>query len=99
MNKTPKSPEFHFHALTEDEPGEIPSILAFHPGPNDNVIGSRARDLARGGRPVVQNFKQAIGESDAWFDGRFIQGNRTERLWLYRPELPAKASKISTREA
>jgi cell filamentation protein, protein adenylyltransferase len=79
----------------------IPSLLAYAAALQEYVIGSQAKELARGGGPVIQNFKGYLGEDDDLFEGRYKPSKlstRAERLWLARPDLPEKASRIATKQ-
>lgn len=80
----------------------IPTILAFDTKSNKYVIGNAAKSLASSFRPIVQDFKQAIGEADPMFEGRFLLTPRSakpQRLWDVRPEATDSERYISTKEA
>jgi hypothetical protein len=71
----------------------VPTLLALDPKSSTIVIGREAEEVSRNFLPIVQNFKQAIGESDALFEGRYFasKSSRPERQWRLKyadsPEL------------
>src|SRR5260370_8226671 len=103
LNRTPM-PAQEIAALTtfsEATADAIPSLLAYEPTLRNYVIGNEAKQLARSGSPVIQDFKRYVGEDDNFFEGRYKASRlstRPERLWLVRPDLPEKANRIATKE-
>ena len=88
-------------AFIELTPEAIPTILGYDPRAGSFVVGEAARTLARAPRPVVQDFKQYIGESSAMFEGRYasVRDARPQRLWEVRPEEKDANRWLSTKEA
>lgn len=78
-----------------------PTILARDPKSQNFVIGSTAAALSRARRPIVQGFKQAIGESDPMFEGRLIssKGTPPQRRWPIRYDGTDAENYLSTKEA
>jgi prophage maintenance system killer protein len=78
----------------------VPTVLAYDADEARFVIGTKAWKIASGLRPVVQDFKWPIGESDPMFEGRYepVKGTRPSRLWEVRPEAADKERWISTKE-
>jgi hypothetical protein len=60
-----------FKSLDVVRSSNIPTLLAYDPKSDSLVIGEDAKNIAGRHQPVVQDFKLAIGESDAMFEGRF----------------------------
>jgi molecular chaperone DnaK (HSP70)/Fic family protein len=89
-----------FKSFNEPTSEAMPSLLTYDHAAKSYVIGSRARDLARGGSLVVQDFKRFIGENDALFEGRYTstKGARAQRVWLTRPDLADGQTRISTKQ-
>jgi hypothetical protein len=79
----------------------VPTVLAYDRDSAGFAIGTRACKIASGLRPVVQDFKNSIGETDPMFEGRYqpVKGTRPTRLWEVRPEAPEKDRWVSTKEA
>ena len=69
--------------FVELTPAAIPSILGYDNSNGRFVIGEAARSLASVLRPVVQDFKLYVAESDALFEGRYtpVKTARSQRLW------------------
>jgi hypothetical protein len=91
---------FTIAEFIEETPEAVPTVLAYDSSSACFVIGSTARQIASGLRPIVQNFKNAIGEPDQMFEGRYepVKGTRPSRLWEVRPDAPEKARWIPTKE-
>lgn len=89
-----------FRSFNEATREAIPSLLAYDHAAQNYVIGDRARKLARGASPIVQDFKRYVGENDALFEGRHTttKGARPQRTWMTRPELPEEKARISTKQ-
>jgi molecular chaperone DnaK (HSP70) len=78
----------------------IPTVLAYDRDSARFAIGAACK-IASGLTPVVQDFKNAIGEADPIFEGRYqqVRGTRPTRLWEVRPQASEKDCWISTKEA
>lgn len=90
-----------FTSFNEATSEAIPSLLGFDQASNAYAIGQRAWELARAGRPIVQDLKRYVGENELMFDGRY-QASRTaraQRQWLTRPELHPSKGYVSTKQA
>ena len=89
-----------FKSFNEATSEAIPSLLAYDHAAQAYVIGGRARELARGGSSVVQDFKRFIGENDPFFEGRSTttKGARAQRVWMTRPDQPEGKNRISTKQ-
>ena len=76
-----------------------PTILAYDAKLANLVIGDDARLIASSHQPVVENFKVAIGETDAMFEGRFLASStaRPQRLWEVKYSGKEEERLISTR--
>ncbi len=79
----------------------VPSIIAYDPKTGKLVIGDQAKKLASPHKPLVQDFKQSIGETDAFFDGKYVssKGAKAQRLWEIRTDGLEAQRYLSTREA
>ena len=78
----------------------VPTLLAQDPKSSKILIGQAAEEVSRAFQPVIQNFKQAVGESDAMFEGRYLasRSSRPERRWIVGYTASAANSTLSTRE-
>jgi molecular chaperone DnaK (HSP70) len=92
-----KFADFEFIEATQDA---VPTLLAYDRDSGKFVIGERARRIAASPRPVVQDFKQAIGDSDPMFEGRYVtaKGMRPQRLWEVRPEAVEQEQRLPTKD-
>jgi molecular chaperone DnaK (HSP70)/fido (protein-threonine AMPylation protein) len=91
---------FSIFELVDATQDAIPTILAYDQKSAGFAIGENARRIAASFRPVVQDFKLAIGETDAMFEGKSVQrGGRPQRLWEVRPEAADPDQRISTKQA
>lgn len=79
----------------------IPTVVAYDSDLAKFAIGTAACKIASGLTPVVQDFSNAIGESDPMFEGRYqpVRNTRPTRLWEVRPQGSEKDRWISTKEA
>jgi hypothetical protein len=79
----------------------VPTVLAYDRDSARFAIGAHACKVASGLRPIVQDFKNSIGEPDAMFEGRYqpVKGTRPTRLWEVRPEASEKDRWLSTKDA
>ncbi|HEX6803909.1 MAG TPA: Fic family protein [Terriglobales bacterium] len=93
--------KFSIFELFDATQSAVPTILAYDRDSAGFVIGEEARRIAAGFRPVVQDFKLMVGESDPMFEGRFVsqRGVRPQRLWEVRPEAIEQDQRISTKQA
>ena len=89
-----------FKSFNQATDEAIPSLLVYDHASQSYVIGGRARELARGGSTVVQDFKRFIGENDPLFEGRYLttKGARAQRVWMLRPDLSEGKNRISTKQ-
>lgn len=90
-----------FQSLDIVRTNNVPTLLAFDPKRDSLVIGEEAKLIAARHQPVVQDFKLAIGESDAMFEGRFTASSsaKPQRNWELRHSGSDAERLISTREA
>lgn len=70
----------------------IPSVVGLDTA-GTYCIGEPAMNTASLGRPVIQDFKKRIGESDALY-----LGTRSDALWPLRPGITGKDGSVSTEE-
>jgi molecular chaperone DnaK (HSP70)/fido (protein-threonine AMPylation protein) len=93
--------DFDTARFLELTPNAIPTLLAYDSSTDQFVIGEDARKIASNSRPVVQDFKLYVAESDPMFEGRYTSARnaRPQRLWEVRPASDDKDRWISTKEA
>jgi hypothetical protein len=63
--------KFAVAEFVEATASPVPTILAYDPDSAQFTIGAHAWKIASGLRPVIQDYKNAIGEPDAMFEGRY----------------------------
>ena len=83
-----------FRSFNEATHVAIPTVVGLEADGKEFCIGSKAKEVAGLGRPVVQDFKRHIGDTDAMFTG-----SRSEALWPIRPGVPGRQGSLSTEEA
>jgi hypothetical protein len=90
-----------FKTLNVTRSRNVPTLLAYDPKSGSVVIGEDAKRIASRHQLVVQDFKLAIGESDAMFEGRFTASAsaRPQHLWELRTDGTDSERFISTRDA
>jgi hypothetical protein len=93
--------DFTIAEFVEGTSAAVPTVLAYDRDSAKFAIGVRACKIASGFRPIIQDFKNSIGEPDAMFEGRYepVKGTRPTRLWDVRPEASEKDRWLSTKEA
>ena len=77
----------------------VPTLIAYDGQLGRAVIGEAARRISSSRRPVIQNFKHAIGDSDALFEGRHVaaKGSRPQKNWEFRSDGAETQRLLSTR--
>lgn len=89
-----------FQSLDVVRSSNVPTLLAYDSEKGSLVIGDDAKAIAARHLPVAQNFKLAIGDSDAMFEGRFAASSnaKPQRRWEVRFSGSDAERSLSTRE-
>ena len=86
-----------FREFSEATAGAVPTVVGYDLDERDYIIGEGARQLGVSGRPVAEDFKRYIGDTDAAFEGKPTTAGPRPRLWSLGEKLKEPAN-VSTRQ-